>query len=234
MQTHEAVGRRAPAGRIRFLALTRPEWLMALVLVLSVALAAWLAFTAGSDPLDGVALDEPAVPVLAPAAPTAGRGAVPAGAVLTEAPPATEAGRPLSGAAQADAATVSVRPLLGGTLAANPFDEYRLERERMRSRQAEALEAMVRDPSAGDEVRRGAQQRLLALWESEAREAQLESVLRAQGFDALVIVTDAGAHVVVDAVLDAAQAQRIGELVSRMAGVRREAVSIVDAVSAGR
>jgi len=35
-------------------------------------------------------------------------------------------------------------------------------------------------------------------------------------------------------VLDGAQAARIGELASRMAGVRREAVSIVDAASGGR
>jgi len=116
----------------------------------------------------------------------------------------------------------------------DPLAEFRLERERLRSRQMDLLQAIVADAAASEERRRDAQQRLLALWEAEAREAQIENLLRAQGFEAVAVVSESGAYVVVDAVLDGAQAARIGELASRMAGVRREAVSIVDAASGGR
>src|SRR5690606_36737266 len=109
----------------------------------------------GRDSLGDVALEEPAVPAVAPAGSGSGWEAVPSGSAMLQTPSAPAGSNPLPAAGLSDA-VVTVRPLPGGILAGHPFDEYRLERERMRSRQAEALEAMVRDPSVGEEVRREA------------------------------------------------------------------------------
>src|SRR5690606_31085214 len=103
----------------------------------------------------------------------------------------------------------------------HPFDDLRLERERLRSRQAELLQAAALDPAAGEARRREAHEELLALWELEARELEIEQLLRAHGYDVV-------------AVLDQAAAALIGELTHRIAGVKRETVTIVDGVSSGR
>lgn len=261
MPTQQAVRKSPAAGSVRFHVFSRPEWAMALVVVLAAALAAWLALSAERARLDLVAREEPAVPALAPA--SGAFGSAPgmldaAGGALTgfaddaEGPSLEAQARSATVAAPDDGGPatalgahgpagvvqapglVAVGPVVGVAGATHAFDEYRLERERLRSRQVDALAAIVRDPSAGDEGRRQAQERLLELWRAEALELQLESALRAHGFNALVIVSDNGAHVVVEGVLDAAEAQVIGELTSRLAAVRREAVSIVDGASAGR
>src|SRR5690606_31218121 len=133
-----------------------------------------------------------------------------------------------SGPAADDSAAVSLTPAppaaAEGPASAprsHPFDDLRLERERLRSRQAELLQAAALDPAAGEARRREAHEELLALWELEAREREIEQLRRAHGYDAVAVLSPAGAHVVVDAVLDQAAAALIGELTHRIAGVKR-------------
>lgn len=261
-RTHAQPAARRPAAGwpIVIHALSRPQWLMALAVVLAACCAAWFALKAEMARRDALGLEPPAVPALAPgpalsirepAAGTAsaseeGPGPMEAGPGAMgspEAPVSGPAGAPAAtaGAGTAAGPVAGAAPWLGSRPAVvvqavqtSPFDEYRLERERLRSRQADGLQAIVHDPAATPEQRQAAQERLLALWAAEALEAQVEHMLRVQGHEALVLVSGSGAHVVVDGVLDAVQAQAIGELVARVAGVRREAVSIVDGASAGR
>lgn len=116
----------------------------------------------------------------------------------------------------------------------HPFDELRLERDRQRSRQAELLQSTAQDASVGEQRRREAHEQLLALWTLEAREVELEQLLQAQGYTSVVALSPHGAHVVVDGLLDASAAARIGELVHRVAGVPREGITIVDGIISGR
>lgn len=133
------------------------------------------------------------------------------------------------------AAPVSAQPAVTATVVrSHPFDILRLERDRQRSRQAELLQAAAQDPTAGEQRRQEAHNHLLALWAMEAREIELEHLLAAQGYTGVVVLTASGAHVVVDGVLDAPAASFIGELVHSVAGVRREAITIVDGTTSGR
>lgn len=115
----------------------------------------------------------------------------------------------------------------------HPFDELRLERERTRSRQTEALQQAANDVTSPAEERDAARARLQQLWTQTLREAELEHLLEAQGYIAVVVLSGDRVQVVVDALLDATAATRIGELVGRVAGVRRQDISIVDSLSSG-
>lgn len=205
MAVHATLGRQSE-GRVRFLVLSRPQWILVFLVLFLAVLGAWQARQLERAGRGGGPDPDEAVPALATLAPAPDGAAEPAVAPV-----------------------VTVAPVR-----VDPLADFRLERERLRSRQMDLLQAIVADAAASEERRRDAQQRLLALWEAEAREAQIENLLRAQGFEAVAVVSETGVYVVVDAVLDGDQAARIGELASRLAGVRREAVSIVDAASGGR
>lgn len=153
------------------------------------------------------------------------------------APMSDHASRPVS--FDEESAVTALAPVTTPSVVANvvtnhPFDGLRLERERQRSRQAELLQMTAQDASVSEARRRDAHEQLLSLWQLEAREVEIEHLLLAQGYTGVVVLSDIGAHVVVDGLLDAASAARIGELVNRVAGVRREVITIVDGISSGR
>ncbi|NMA61461.1 MAG: SpoIIIAH-like family protein [Firmicutes bacterium] len=109
------------------------------------------------------------------------------------------------------------------------FAEYKLERERMRSRQMELLQNFAYD-AQGDPERKGQMQsELQALVEKMSRETEIENLLKAKGYlDGLVILDQDAITVVVPVTLTREEAARIGELVQRMTGVRLEKITIVD------
>ncbi|SHJ10049.1 SpoIIIAH-like family protein [Desulfofundulus thermosubterraneus] len=109
------------------------------------------------------------------------------------------------------------------------FVEYRLDRERTRGQQLELLREIINNPQAAAETRRTAQERLLAISQSMAREVEVENLLRAKGFkDAAVSLDDRGATVVVQAArISPEEATRIAELVSRGTGVAEQDVVII-------
>lgn len=112
----------------------------------------------------------------------------------------------------------------------NPLHEaYRLERDRLQARRAEAIQRAMEDGELGEERRWESHRLMMALLESREKEAELEYLLRARGYyDAVVAVRDDYANVVVDGILDQQDAARIGELVARSAGVPMERIVIVD------
>lgn len=115
----------------------------------------------------------------------------------------------------------------------HPFDVLRIERERQRSREIEMLETIVTDVTRTTDERDAASRRAESMWSDARREAEVEHLLEAQGYRVVATVSEGRAHIVVDAPLDASDAARIGELTVQVTGVRREAVTIVDAISSG-
>lgn len=109
------------------------------------------------------------------------------------------------------------------------YVESRLDRERALSRQFELLEAVINNPDSSPEVRSRAQEELLALSRQASVEAETESLIRAKGFDdALVYLHQDGAVVVVRTqLLSRADAAVIMDLVSRVAAVAVEEISVV-------
>lgn len=109
------------------------------------------------------------------------------------------------------------------------FTEYKLERERMRSRQVEMLQNFAYDLKTEPSQRSESQEELQALINKIARETEIENLLKAQGYlDGLVILDKDAITVVVPTILTREQAAKIGELVHRMTGIRLERITIVD------
>lgn len=109
------------------------------------------------------------------------------------------------------------------------FAEYKLERERMRSRQVELLQNFAYDAQSDSERRAQFQNELHALIEKMSRETEIENLLKAKGYlDGLVIFDQDAVTVVVPVTLTREEASRIGDLVQRMTGIRLEKITIVD------
>lgn len=117
--------------------------------------------------------------------------------------------------------------------AANPlgarFEQLRIERSQGRSRRIEALEEALSDEGIPGELREAMRRELLALVERTQLEQEIEGLLAAQGLsDAVVVLRDRAAEVVVSDVLDRDGAARVGDLVARVGGVPLEGIVIVD------
>lgn len=67
------------------------------------------------------------------------------------------------------------------------FVEYRLERERVRSRQIELLQQIVENPNSVAETRQEAQQKLLEIITYFEQELQLENMIIAKGYNDTVL-----------------------------------------------
>lgn len=109
------------------------------------------------------------------------------------------------------------------------FAEYKLERERMRSRQVELLQNFAYDAHSDSQRREQFQNELQALIGKMSREAEIEGLLKAQGYvDGLVILDDGTVTVVVPVTLTREEAARIGDVVHRLTGIGFERITIVD------
>ena len=109
------------------------------------------------------------------------------------------------------------------------FAEYKLERERMRSRQIELLQNIAYDAHTEGERREEAQSQLQLLIDRITRETEIENLLKAKGYlDALVLLDPEAVTVVVPVILTREEAAGIGELVHRLTGVGFERITIVD------
>ncbi len=112
-------------------------------------------------------------------------------------------------------------------------DEFRAQRERLRSQEMELARQVLDDPEASETRKGEAQRELLELLQRSRQELEIEQLLAAAGApDAAVSIGDSGVQVVVPRPVTAQGAARIGELVARMAGVRRENISIIDSLTA--
>jgi len=109
------------------------------------------------------------------------------------------------------------------------FVEARLQREKARSAQQALLREIIDHPNSSPEIRDQAQQELLQLAQRIAQETELEDLIRAKGFqDVLVYLHDGAAMIIVRSEgLTAEEVARIADIVHRFAAVPLEAMSIV-------
>lgn len=99
------------------------------------------------------------------------------------------------------------------------FEDYRLERDRIRSQQIETLKEIVAGDGAA-EIKRKAQEQLLNLTASAAKEVEVENLLKAKNFqDVVVFLQEKGATVVVkEQALDGDGLARLTDLVAKVSG----------------
>lgn len=78
------------------------------------------------------------------------------------------------------------------------FAEYRIEREKVRSRRLELLENTINDASLSEQYRQELQGELLNLLDNVAKETEIENLLKANGYlDAVILMENESATVVV-------------------------------------
>lgn len=111
------------------------------------------------------------------------------------------------------------------------FVEYRLERERARGQQLEMLREVISSSGSGSgsETGQQAQEQLLAISQSMARESEVENLVRARGYkDAAAYLDRKGVTVIVRTDdLSTEDASRIRELVTRCTGASGEQIMII-------
>lgn len=157
---------------------------------------------------------------------------VPMGTVATGSPATGPAAHPEEAAVET-AATAGLPDRTSGQEAPAStearFDAFRIERSQGRSRRIEALQESLRDASLPPAQREAMREELLALIEQMELEQEIEGMLVARGLtDAVVVLREHSAEVVVSDVLDREEASRVGDLVARMGGVPLEGIVIVD------
>lgn len=139
--------------------------------------------------------------------------------------------RPSAGSEVTVATEVNISPesLPPPGQSAEFYAEYKLERERNRSRQMEVLREMIQAKDTSPVVKNDAQRRLLSLLEMGEKEMQLESLLLAEGFvQPLVFLTEDGATVcVAGPELTPAMAAKIGDLTTRITKLLPQQVVIM-------
>lgn len=109
------------------------------------------------------------------------------------------------------------------------FVDCRMQREKARGQQIELLKEIVNNPSTAADLRQAAQEQLLGISRSVAREARLENLLKAKGYrDAVVSMDIKGVTVVLDSRgLNPSEESRIIELVSRETGLGEQGIIVM-------
>lgn len=125
--------------------------------------------------------------------------------------------------------TASTTTVLSAPAVKDYFEEYRLERDKARSRQIELLKEIVNNTNSSTETRRVAQQKLLNITEKTENEVQIENILIARGFnDAVVFIQPESITVVVKGeALVKEDENKVKEAVSQISGISNEDITVM-------
>lgn len=109
------------------------------------------------------------------------------------------------------------------------FVEYRLERDRVRSRQISLLREIVDNPNSLAENRSEAQRQLLDITRRMEQELELENLILAKGYKEGVVFLQPMAGTIVLRKLELKQSDiiKIADLVNRITGLDHERITII-------
>ncbi|MGB9839961.1 SpoIIIAH-like family protein [Thermovenabulum sp.] len=112
----------------------------------------------------------------------------------------------------------------------NFFIDYRLERDRLRSQEADYLREIINNPNASKESKEKAQKDLIALAQKIEKEMMMENLIKAKGFeDSVVILAENSANVVVKSGgLQPNEVAQITDIVNRITGLPLDKITIVE------
>ena len=106
--------------------------------------------------------------------------------------------------------------------------EYRIERESEKP-EADLLERMLETAELDPDNRNKLQLELVGLLDNIARETELENLLKMNGYlDAVVLIENDSATIVVPVTLSSYEAEAIGEMVRRITNIRLDRITIID------
>jgi len=110
------------------------------------------------------------------------------------------------------------------------FIDYKLERDRLRSQEADYLREIINNPNASQQSKDKAQQDLINLSHKVEREMIVENLVKAKGFeDAVLFLSENNANIVVktDGLLDKEVVQ-ISEVITKTTNVPIEKITIIE------
>lgn len=110
------------------------------------------------------------------------------------------------------------------------LSEYRLERERVRSKEISLLQKIASDPISTSRAKEEAYSKLIALADREEKELQAEALIKAQGFvDCAVVMNSAGTVVMISGnQADTTGQDRVRKSVSVATGSIEKSISVLE------
>ncbi|HHV17467.1 MAG TPA: SpoIIIAH-like family protein [Thermoanaerobacterales bacterium] len=110
------------------------------------------------------------------------------------------------------------------------FIDYKLERDRLRSQEADYLRELINNPNASIESKEKAQQDLIALSQKVEKEMVVENLIKAKGFeDAVIFFSDEFVNIVIktNGLLPKEVAQ-ITDVVTKTIGITVDKITIIE------
>ena len=110
------------------------------------------------------------------------------------------------------------------------FVEYRIERDQARSEQINLLREMINNPNSEEELKSQAQERLLQITDNIEQEMEVESLIRARGYeDGIVFIHDNSVEAIVaNGDLEKEDIAKIGDLISNATGIPLQNITIIE------
>ncbi|MGI5891373.1 MAG: SpoIIIAH-like family protein [Bacillota bacterium] len=110
----------------------------------------------------------------------------------------------------------------------NFYDDYRIEREKVRGESLELLQSIIDNPNSDTETKKSAQEAEIVIAKNMEQELLIETLLAAKNFpDAAVFIQEDKVTVVLDAQVDEKSSGKIAELVDGVTGIGFENVVII-------
>lgn len=107
--------------------------------------------------------------------------------------------------------------------------DLKIERDRERSQERERIEELLEKVGLTDDTRKQAEQELWRLTQASSKEQELETLLKAKGFqESMVTIHTKMVTVVVSGKIDAGNAGSIGQMAADVTGYGLEQVEVVE------
>jgi len=110
------------------------------------------------------------------------------------------------------------------------FIDYKLERDRLRSQEADYLRELINNANASGESRDQAQKDLIALSQRVEKEMMVENLIKAKGFeDAVIFISNGYANVVIKSSgLQSKQVAQVTDIVTKTAEIPIDKITIIE------
>ncbi len=115
------------------------------------------------------------------------------------------------------------------------FEDYRLERDKIRSKQIERYREMINSPNYGEAAKQKAQNKMLELTDKMEREMEIESLVRARDYqDAIAYIHEESVDVIIETEgLKENDVKIIGDIIVKTTGFNFDDVTIIEKQTTG-
>ena len=108
------------------------------------------------------------------------------------------------------------------------YEDYKLEREQVRSKEIELLDEIVNNPNSTDDAKNDASKRKISIAGNMEQELIIENLLKAKNFqNSAAFIQEDKVTIVLDGELDDNEATQVADVVDGVTGIGFENVNIV-------